>query len=268
MLKSSRFQFKQVFGAFVAAVILFTAFQNCAKSDSGTGATVESSKVLVRNGNGDPYLKADGTYVNLDVEGKCGGASEEASVVVVENGKATMVKDQCHDILPVDVTTSSIAREHNTEGLFRGDKLYEKFENNYNGFSEILCSGSQAVPSNQEAFADVNLVKTQKMAMFNGALSVVYEGKIKTGVYENGSLKAKKAEYIPIVFKQVSPDGAKVVYKFTDARMTSSGVARMTQAPLSEYTLTVINGKTASFSFTYPLLGIEMELDSMTCYKH
>lgn len=255
------------------AFALAVAFQNCGSSASSTGSGVTSEAAknqgIGHNGNGDGYLKADGTYINTASTGQCGG-EEEASIVVVEKGKATLVRENCKDITPREITTNVEAREYNTDVLFFGNKLFEKKPVGMNPFSEIVCRGmAQTDPDGTVSYGDVSLGTTGKKTRFQNKTMAVYRGTIKTGSYSAlNELIFAQQENEEMVLKDVLADG-RVAYRFfKKIDPTSSQSVQSQVKEQDSYHLIVDKSNKGQFFYISEKSGIHYSIRNMNCYYH
>lgn len=250
-------------------------FQNCSKSDSsGELVAVEASKNQwsSRNGNGDGYLKADGTYINTASQGQCSG-DDVASVVVVEKGRAMLVKENCQEITPREITSNVEAREYNPEVLFFTNKLFERKPTNNSAFSEVVCRGvAQTDPDGTISYADVSLAPTGETKVFQARTVAVYKGLIKTGSYTAlNQLIFAQEEAVEMVFKDMvtSPTGQKrVIYRFfkkVDKRSAMSVADQLREQ--DSYQLIVMDPK-GEFYYVSETSGIHFSIRNMSCYHH
>lgn len=257
----------------VLTLAIAIAFQNCGSSNSssGGGITSESAKNvgIGHNGNGDGYLKADGTYINTASQGQCGD-STDASIVVVEKGKAQLIRENCQDIAPREITAKIDAREYNSEVLFFGNKLFEKKPPGKTPFSEVVCRGvAQTDPDGTVSYADVSLAAVGKETLFQGRTAAVYGGIIKTGSYNAlNELIFAQQEPAELVLKDIAVDG-RVAYRFikeVDPMSTQSTPSQLREQD-SYFLLVAKNGK-GEFFYASEKSGIHYAIRTMNCYHH
>ncbi len=273
-LFGGRLQFKIFSLKSLLSILLVLAivvgFQNCSKSSSGVGdsqsAEATKNQWSSRNGNGDGYLKADGTYVNTASDGQC----EESSVVVVENGKATLVRENCKDIAPKVITSNVEAREYSPDVLFFTNKLFERRPKPASPFSEVVCRGvAQTDPDGTVSYADVILAPTGRTTQFQNRTVSIYSGSIKTGSYSalNELIHAQE-EATPVVFKDIMPENGKVIYRFLKRVDRKSSVSVTDQLSAQDnYQLVVDDGK-GNFFYVSESSNIHYSIRNMKCYQH
>ncbi len=245
-------------------------FQNCSSSSAGGSAGSQEKSIAARNGNGDGYSKADGTYKNADTKNECPGEDDSKSEVLVKDGNAYLTRDNCKDIEPQPLTSSVESLEHNTDVLFYKDRLFEKHEKASDVYSDVVCRGVTSTSSDGTvSYADVSMKKKQDLSGGPGGVgpSAIYVANVKTGAYHGDALVRSQNEAVENVYKLIHGD--RTSYLFTKPISTSADPdqIRRDQESKDSYGLTVQN-TVGEFYYNSKKLAAEFKIRDMDCYQH